>query len=136
MPEDERTFGGFPATALVVDLMRAATEEGRTGYSQTDAPRGWPALRELYDELRAKARIVLLEDPGNAAAQRFFDEWAKLDRSWGDPRDRAWYFSSRERDDRITVLRDWQSESGMTELRKAEIDAPRRFLSDDEAEGV
>jgi len=134
--EDERTFGGFPATALVVDLMRAATEEGRTGYSQTDAPRGWPALRELYDELRAKARVVLMGDPENAAARRFFDEWAGLDRKWGDPRARAWYFSSRERDDRITVLRDWQSESGMTELRKAEIDAPRRYLSDDEAEGA
>lgn len=135
MAADERTFGGFPATALMVDLMRAATEEGRTGYSQTDAPRGWPALRELYDELRAKARVVLMDDPENVAARRFVDEWAGLDRRWGDPRSRAWYFSSRERDDRITILRDWQSESGMTELRKAEVDAPRSYLSDDEQEG-
>lgn len=136
MAGDERSFGGFPATALMVDLMRAATEEGRTGYSQTNAPRGWPALRELYDELRSKARVVLMEDPDNVAAKRFFEEWAKLDRQWGEPRTRSWYFSSRERDDRITVLRDWESESGMTELRKAEVDAPRRYLSDDEAEGA
>ena len=135
MAEDERTFGGFPATALVVDLMRAATEEGRTGYSQTDAPRGWPALRELYDELRAKARVVLMGDPENGAARRFFDEWSNLDRKWGDPRARAWYFSSRERDDRITVLRDWQSESGMTELRKAEVDAPRLYWDESEVRG-
>jgi hypothetical protein len=129
-------FARLPSAKLLTQLLEDALEEIRLRQLPTTVGKqGFPALGNLWDVSRAYASKAARDRPPQEAAVRFLEECARLDRR-GDPLRIGWQLSWIDANERKVVVLAYLVDSGLLELREAQVDSPKEYLSERELGGT
>jgi hypothetical protein len=130
--EPDSAYAPLPARKLLTSDVEDMKGELRLRWSLTDVPQGFPVLGTVWVSAEANAVVRLAEDPADAAASNLMEDWAALDRVYGEPTARRWSLSWSEGFERFRALVKYLAKSGLTGLATAEADAPEHYFTREE----
>ena len=125
MSDDGTRTRRLPLVMIMTDIYVNASKEQVINYSSDQTiRRNFPCLMQFYEELRPSiVRLSASESSEDRKrAQRFLDEWKRLDSTYGSADDTLFRISFIEARDRLRLLREYGDSIGLLSYEESDME--------------